>query len=123
MMIIYFHLNHSFILLHNDELRYIFFLLYLFLPLITYLYQLKDPILLWSFLKLLAMLILELKEILQDQVRIFQDMYSQSSQINQLTIMYHSQRTIRDILLIFFFKIVTNSFWVRIICISNILHV
>ena len=49
----------------------IFLLLYLFLRLITCSYQSKDLILLWSFLKLLAMLIQELKGILQDQVRIF----------------------------------------------------
>ena len=46
-----------------------------FIPLITYRYQLKDLILLWSCLKLIVMLIQKLKEILQDQAHIFQDTY------------------------------------------------
>ena len=50
------------------------------------------------------MLILELKEILLDQVRIFQDTYFQSSQIHQLTIMYRFEHADYDIFLIFLFQ-------------------
>ena len=50
-----------------------------FLPLITYRYQLKDLILLLSFLKLLAMPNLRLKEVLEDQINIFQGTYFESS--------------------------------------------
>ena len=66
---------------------------------VTYQKQLKDLILLYYFLKLLAMLIWELKEILQDQAHIFQDTYLESSQIHQLTIMYRFEHTNHDILL------------------------
>ena len=50
---------------------------------------------------LLAMLIQELKEILQDQAHIFLDQYFERSQIHQLTIMYHFEYTIPNILLNF----------------------
>ena len=43
------------------------------------------------------MLILELKEIFQDHVCIFQDRYFLSSQIHQLTIMYHFEHRNHDI--------------------------
>ena len=55
---------------------------FFFLPLITYQYQLKDLILLQSNLKLLAMLIQEMKQTLQDQYHIFQDTYFESCQIH-----------------------------------------
>ena len=45
------------------------------MSIINYRYQLKDLILLWYFLKLLVILVNELKEIFQDKVRIFQDTY------------------------------------------------
>ena len=47
----------------------------LLMSIINYRYQLKDLILLWYFLKLLVILVNELKEIFQDKVRIFQDTY------------------------------------------------
>ena len=46
-----------------------------FLPLMTCQYQLKDLILVLSFLKLSAMINQEMKDILQDQADIFQDTY------------------------------------------------
>ena len=45
------------------------------------------------------MLILELKEIMQDQVNIFQGTYFESSQKHHLTIMCHFEHTDHDILL------------------------
>ena len=45
------------------------------MSIINYRYQLKDLILLWYFLKLLVILVNELKEIFQDKVPIFQDTY------------------------------------------------
>ena len=45
------------------------------MSIINYRYQLKDLILLWYFLKLLVILVNELKEIFQDKDRIFQDTY------------------------------------------------
>ena len=45
------------------------------MSIINYRYQLKDLILLWYFLKLLVILVNELKGIFQDKVRIFQDTY------------------------------------------------
>ena len=50
------------------------------------------------------MLIQELKEILQDQVHIFQDIYLEISQIHLLTIMYRFKHTDHDILLNFLFQ-------------------
>ena len=47
------------------------------------------------------MLILELKEILQDQAHIFQDTF-ESFQIHQLTIMYRFENIYHDVLLNFF---------------------
>ena len=56
------------------------------------------------FLKLLAMLIQELKEILNGQAHKFQDTYFAWSQIHQLTVMYHFKHTNHDILLKFLFQ-------------------
>ena len=50
------------------------------------------------------MLIKELKEILQDQIRIFSYTYFKSSPIHQLTIMYCFEYTNLDIILIFLFQ-------------------
>ena len=58
-------------LLHITILSDTFLLSYLFLTLITFWYQLKDIILFWSFLDVFAILIQEVKEILQDQICIF----------------------------------------------------
>ena len=45
------------------------------------------------------MLILALKEILQDQLRIFQDACFKGSEIHQLTIMYRVEHTNHDFIL------------------------
>ena len=66
---------------------------FLFLPLITCQYQLIDLILLWSFLRLLAMLILVRKYNEQGQVHIFPDTYFESFQTHQLTIMCDFEHT------------------------------
>ena len=73
MGILYFYHNfHAFIIsLHILTNRIIFRFWYLFLPLIIYQYQLKDLISLWSFLRLLAMLILVWGECEQDEAHIF----------------------------------------------------
>ena len=47
----------------------------------------------------------------------------QTFSIHQLTIMCHSERTNPCILLNVFFKVCTNSFCVRVICVSNIFHI
>ena len=65
------------------------------------------------------MLIQELKGILQDQAQIFQDTNFESSKIHLLTIMYRIEHKNHDILLNFFI----NSFYVRVICMSNIFHI
>ena len=61
------------------------------------------------FLKLLAMVNLELKFFLQDQAPIFQDIYFNSSQIYQLTIMYRFEHT-NHVLLNFLFQNLYNLF-------------
>ena len=68
------------------------------------------------------MLTQELKEISQDQAYIFQDAYFESYQIQQLTIIYDYEDTNQDNLRNFLFQNL-NSFWVRIICISNMFHI
>ena len=50
------------------------------------------------------MLIQKLKEILQDQVHIFQDIYFEISQIHLLTTMYRFKHADHDILLNFLFQ-------------------
>ena len=50
------------------------------------------------------MLIQELKENDQDQVHTYQDTYSESSQIHQVTIMYCFEHTDHDIPLSFLFQ-------------------
>ena len=62
------------------------------------------------FLKLLAMLIHELKEMLQDQAHPFQDTYLENSQICLLKIMYHFKNTNHDILLNFLFQNIQKLF-------------
>ena len=57
------------------------------------------------------MLIKELKEIMQDQAHIFQDTYFETSQIHQLTIMYHFEHTNHDIILHFLFQNLYKIFW------------
>ena len=70
------------------------------------------------------MLILMRKENEQDQAYIFQDTYFEGSQKYLLTIMHQFEYTNYDILLNFLFqKILTNSFSVRVTCISNIFHI
>ena len=69
-----------------------------------YQYQLKDLILLLFFLKLLTMLILELREILHYQPHIFQGTYFESAHIYLLTIMYCFEHISHDILLNFLFQ-------------------
>ena len=69
------------------------------------------------------MLIQELKEILQDQAHIFQDTYLESSQMHQVTILYHFEHVKQYILIIFYFKIFTKAFFMRVICISIIFHI
>ena len=56
------------------------------------------------FFKLLAKLIQELKEILQDQAHIFQDAYFKSSQIHPQIKMYCFKHTNLGILLNFLFQ-------------------
>ena len=56
------------------------------------------------------MLILELKEILQDQAHIFQDTYFESSQINQVIIMYRFEHSNHDILLNLLFQNIYKPF-------------
>ena len=56
------------------------------------------------------MLIEEPKDVLQDQVYIFQDTYFESSQIPLLTIMYCFENTNHDILLNFLFQILYKLF-------------
>ena len=51
------------------------------------------------------MLLLELKEILQDQVHIFQVTHYESFQIHELTIRCYFKQIIYDILLILLFQI------------------
>ena len=68
------------------------------------------------------MLTQELKEISQDQAYIFQDRYFESYQIHQLTIIYRFEDTNQENLLNFLFQNL-HSFWVRIICISNMFHI
>ena len=50
------------------------------------------------------MTIQELKEILQGEVPIFQETCFKSSQINQLTTMYHFEHTSHDVLLNLLFQ-------------------
>ena len=50
------------------------------------------------------MLILQLKEILQDQAYLYQDTYFKSPQIHLLTIMYRFEHTNHNILLNFLFQ-------------------
>ena len=69
------------------------------------------------------MLILELKDILQDQVYIFYNTYFKSPQIHQLTIIYRFEDTKHDTVLSFSFRIFLNSFFIRISCISNIFYI
>ena len=57
------------------------------------------------------MLIQKLKEIMQDQAHIFQDTYFETSQIHQLTIMYHFEHTNHDIILQFLFQNLYKIFW------------
>ena len=56
------------------------------------------------FLKLLVMVILAQKENEEDQAHIYQDTYFESSQIHQLTIMYHFEHINHDNPLNFLFK-------------------
>ena len=65
--------------------------------LIAYQYWVIDLILFYSFLRLLAMLILVQKENEQNKDNIFQDTYPESSYIRQLAIMYHFEHTNHDI--------------------------
>ena len=53
---------------------------------------------------------MELKDILQDQVRISQYAYFKSSQIHHLTIMYYFEHTNHDIILSFLFQNLYKSF-------------
>ena len=57
-----------------------------------------------------------IKEILHDQVRIFQGTSFASSQIHQLTIMYCFEHTSHDILLIFLFQKLCKLF----LCVCNL---
>ena len=81
-----------------------------FLPLITYWYQLKDLILHLPFLKLLGMVIQELKEAFQDQALIFEETY------------FKSFNTSADNNEVFYFRIFTNCFCICIFYTSNIFH-
>ena len=77
---------------------------------IAHQYQLKDLILFWYFLELLAVLILVQRENGQNQAHIFRDTCSESSQVNYLIIMYCFERTNHDFLLNFLFQGDPNLF-------------
>ena len=102
-------------------------LLYFLLPFMTYQYQLIDLILLSSFLRLLAMLILLQQENEHGGVHILlQDTYSESSQIYHLAIMYCFEHTNHGFRRNFLFQNLCKLIvcvCVYVICIGNIFHV